>query len=1175
MRKRNQWSQILALSMAAALAVTGLDVPAYGMSEADGGKEAVLAEGISSIYDGYSLKWEENFDGTTLDETSWNVEAHEPGWVNEELQEYPDAEDALGKNIIVKDGKLTIKPVKTEKANAGGNQDETIKGNVLKGSGFEKPAWDGGAGGDGEGSVTFEDGKAVVDIQNAGTATWHMQLYQNNITLTQGHTYTFKVKAKADKPRSVLINLLDPERDYAWYGGGQTYTLGTQEQEITFEVNVDGQGEAGKERITSDSIQLQFALGKLGDTEADFADATVEFYDVSFVDLNEPITTGLKYQDFDFTSGRINTENKHNFTYGLFEARAKVPEGKGYLPAFWLMAANESADDAYGVWPTCGEIDMMEVLGDDTDTLHGTIHYGNPHQQNQGTYKNTVSGNSFSDEFHVFQCEWEPGKITWYVDGEEYYSTSNWYSTSDDGRTLTYPAPFDHDMYVILNLAVGNEWAGYPDSKALEDMENQDFQIDYVKVYQKDSYDEDVVEPEKPVDTSLRQPVNGNYVYNGDFSEVEDLNKLENVTEDEQKWVFLTDKGGVGSATISGNEILITTEDEGTVDYSIQLVQAGLPLETGKKYRISFEACASEARSMQYAVQNTSSWNPYTGAHVIDLTTEYQTFSSDFNMYRDTDSSARIDFNMGKFESVADIRIKNVALTCIGDADAEEVDDTKYPRNDGNRVYNGGFEEGENRLGSWNIKKDDASTLSVTNGAKDGKRVRQLIVNASEAVSEKNPLVLSQEILLDTGFDYELRMDAKAAGDVKLSVADINETVSANKEMTSFSKVVTFKDTKNTIFAITITKPGQYVLDNVFFGRVAIGLIRNGDFTDYRAAWVPFTDSSATAKVSFKEQEAKIDVEKIGSQDWHIQLNQDNIKLEKGKKYKLSFQAKASTDRKIKVTLQENGGDWKDYSGALLAELTDTYQTFEKEFTMTHETDAKSRFNIAAGVINGEAVSGKHTIWVDDVSLVEVVKKDDSKTEESKTEETKKEEPKTEQPKTEEPKTEQPGTEEPKTQDPSKSNHDGKVQKGETAVTEDGVATAISAKEASFAAADTFNKKSFVIPDQATIDTRKVPITKIEKSAFAGKSSLTSVTIGKNVKTVESEAFKDCKKLKKIKIYAKKLKKIKKKAFAGCPNKKSTRVTIYAKNRNVFNKVVKQMKKAGLKKATYKFKKMK
>ena len=82
----------------------------------------------------------------------------------------------------------------------------------------------------------------------------------------------------------------------------------------------------------------------------------------------QPVKKGDKY-----TSGRVNCQGKKDLLYGVFEVSAKVPVGKGYLPAFWLMAADENV---YGQWPRCGEIDIMEVLGHDTETNYGTIHFG-------------------------------------------------------------------------------------------------------------------------------------------------------------------------------------------------------------------------------------------------------------------------------------------------------------------------------------------------------------------------------------------------------------------------------------------------------------------------------------------------------------------------------------------------------------------------------------------------------------------------------------------------------------------------------------------------------------------------------------------------------------------------------------------------------------------------------
>ena len=179
-----------------------------------------------------------------------------------------------------------------------------------------------------------------------------------------------------------------------------------------------------------------------------------------------------------YAPGRISTQYKRDFTYGLFEARLKVPKGKGFLPAFWLMTTDESA---YGQWPVCGEIDIMEVQGHLPQTNHGTIHFGLPHRQEQGTI--TLSGRDFSEDYHNFALEWLPGVLRWYVDGRLFYEAEDWFAARSGSAPEPFPAPFNHDMYLILNLAVGGSWVGNPDETT--DFANAVFAVDYVRVYQK------------------------------------------------------------------------------------------------------------------------------------------------------------------------------------------------------------------------------------------------------------------------------------------------------------------------------------------------------------------------------------------------------------------------------------------------------------------------------------------------------------------------------------------------------------------------------------------------------------------------------------------------------------------------------------------------------------------
>ena len=378
--------------------------------------------------------------------------------------------------------------------------------------------------------------------------------------------------------------------------------------------------------------------------------------DYAFVKDGELVIQPVKNVDEEgnvsYVSGRVNTQNKHDYKYGWFEAKIKFPQGKGFLPAFWMMPQDENF---YGQWPKCGEIDIAEVLGDSTNTNYGTLHYGEPHKQNQGTY--ILDSGNFADEYHVFAIEWEPGSIKWYVDGNQYYETNDWYSKWPGAPEKPYPAPFNQPFHVILNVAVGGDWPGDPDETTPFD-DRAAMKVDYVRIFQKDSYDENVEKPVKVLE--MKEPdESGNFLTNGDFAEAEDLS-------DNDFWKFLELNGGKGAAEIKDGEIIISTEEAGSEEYSIQLVQPGMPMYKDAKYKLSFEACADEARTMKTAVTApTNNWVRYFKDTPVDLTTDWQTFEFEFNMKDEDDDNGRVEFNMGATDSTATIHIKNVRLEKI------------------------------------------------------------------------------------------------------------------------------------------------------------------------------------------------------------------------------------------------------------------------------------------------------------------------------------------------------------------------------------------------------------------------------------------------------------------------------------------------------------------------------
>lgn len=175
----------------------------------------------------------------------------------------------------------------------------------------------------------------------------------------------------------------------------------------------------------------------------------------------------------DYTSARLKTRDRFAQTYGKFEARIKVPRGQGLWPAFWMLGVDI---DAVG-WPPCGEIDVMEHIGREPTSIHGTLHGpGYSGSGGQGTAATAADGRPIADAFHTFAVEWEPAEIRWYVDGRQYFSR----------RPADLPAGarwvFDHDFFLLLNLAVGGAWPGNPDATTTFP---QEMLVDYVRAYRR------------------------------------------------------------------------------------------------------------------------------------------------------------------------------------------------------------------------------------------------------------------------------------------------------------------------------------------------------------------------------------------------------------------------------------------------------------------------------------------------------------------------------------------------------------------------------------------------------------------------------------------------------------------------------------------------------------------
>jgi beta-glucanase (GH16 family) len=181
-----------------------------------------------------------------------------------------------------------------------------------------------------------------------------------------------------------------------------------------------------------------------------------------------------------YTSARMLTRGKWSWAYGRIEASIKIPRGQGIWPAFWMLGTNIDA----GVnWPNCGEIDIMENIGKTNNNeqarVYGTIHG----PQSGGDYNGGAGvggsytlpgGVALGDDYHIYAVEWTTNQIKWYMDNQQYFTATP--ASLPSGGTW----PFTQPEYILLNVAVGGNWPGYPSNYTVFP---QQMLVDYVRVY--------------------------------------------------------------------------------------------------------------------------------------------------------------------------------------------------------------------------------------------------------------------------------------------------------------------------------------------------------------------------------------------------------------------------------------------------------------------------------------------------------------------------------------------------------------------------------------------------------------------------------------------------------------------------------------------------------------------
>lgn len=168
------------------------------------------------------------------------------------------------------------------------------------------------------------------------------------------------------------------------------------------------------------------------------------------------------YSGSNYTSARIKTQGKFTFKYGRVEMRAKLPSGGGTWPALWMLGNNITTAG----WPACGEIDIMEHLGNQLNKIYGTLHH--PGHSGGNADSRTVDIANATSEFHIYALDWRADAIKFYVDNQLFYTFTN-----------TSSLPFNQNFFLIINCAIGGNFGGTIDPNFV----SSTYEVDYIRVF--------------------------------------------------------------------------------------------------------------------------------------------------------------------------------------------------------------------------------------------------------------------------------------------------------------------------------------------------------------------------------------------------------------------------------------------------------------------------------------------------------------------------------------------------------------------------------------------------------------------------------------------------------------------------------------------------------------------
>ncbi|KGE20770.1 discoidin domain-containing protein [Paenibacillus wynnii] len=630
-----------------------------------------------------------------------------------------------------------------------------------------------------------------------------------------------------------------------------------------------------------------------------------------------------KYQGQDYTSAKLFSQNKGDWTYGKYEVRAKLPKSQGIWPAIWMMPTDYNL---YGPWPGTGEIDIMELIGSEPATSWGTLHYGLPWKYSNSSYQ--LPGTmDFSQDYHTFSIEWEPGEIRWYVDGIFFQRQNDWYTKRDgESAPYTWPAPFDQDFYLQLNVAVGGDWPGAPDNTTIVPSR---MMVDYVKVYKlKDGleYRDPGNGPASTINVPTPRPESGagGLIYNGKFDQ--GTNRM-------GFWNFSTDSTATATSSVgsevSNREFKASILDGGSSETAVKLSQIGIPLVKGKQYQVSFKARASgtDADVNVNVLKEGTPDSSYSGLKSFQLNSEMKLYTFIFTMDATTDNNSVLNFYLG--QNTGEIYVDDVKLITYNAPQFQTLEAEDYA----NAL---GYEMGE----GW------------------------ISPSQSEAWIQYNTVIPAEG---DYAISYRIATNSDTAKLTFMGQGQDTRTINLpNTGGVDQWKTLTDLVHLKAGTQLLILSGEGYRLDSITLAR---SIVKNGSLDNDTKDWDLWVQNVDGAVLSTEQGGAKLEITAQGDDFWGTQLSQLGVPLYKGKNYRVSFVASSTVNRKLRLTIDDPITN-SPYALYESVSLTTQPRNYSFDFSMTGTTNLNSRIDFNLGKIGTAA--GIHDVHLDQVYFTEI-----------------------------------------------------------------------------------------------------------------------------------------------------------------------------------------------------------